>query len=716
MDLINDRQLIKAYDGSSALLYLHNRTLLSCSPFLAMASPTRKGQGASTPRGSLQAPSAFPFPDSKPEIQPTTSDVKRKESRLPFLGRVRKKLSSNAFDSQPKLSDVRGPTMFLEPNSRMDLSTDQPYVALSNHLYSVLIYIFSSEAPPRPSQSSARTTRTLGSKLVSHLTPKKSRPKPPSGYASDTILPQPSSIHHSLEHANPRDSGSTTPRPSKPTITVSPSPTPTQLHDFQDLFTRPRRASAPKPSPSMSSHSRDISATDRVSASASLSESESSERRTWLSANSPSSGSPLSAHDVSLSSQSDTDTGSRTSDRVSTQSSRSSHLLVEPPVKSITSSDESDTTTNGLSIRHQRASTLATKTTDPALGNPPKLPLPVPNSPETSYPTPPPFSRTNSEPGVRSRAQTLAAIPSSRPNFSLKAARSISSIKLNADEIAASFDVESASPEQLKTEYIKRNTQYRDLAGILMSAREEHMLQRSKLEQRIVFLERDLARKDKEIKGLTWLMKNGSLPPSPPANSTSFSDSETRRLPRGGSGTPSRAFTVKHPQHRSLILVSQEDSAPESLSEASGRDSASSHRSRKLTGRSSHRASLPPRDSSILNSPLPPIPSSKRSSAASLNSTISSSSSIPSSSPTTLTSIPESPPVAFPSSKIRDPAIAAAFQAAEQFREKEQRRSSRRKPAPAAIVLPPTPAEAYAATLRRDGPTSSIAQVLDGKS
>lgn len=670
-----------------------------------MSSPARKGQETSTPRGSLQAPSASRFPDPNPEIQPTAPDVKRKGSRIPFLGRVRKKLSSNTVDSEPGPSDVRAPIIHLAPNSHLDLSTDEP----------------SAEAPPRPSQSSARTTRTLGSKIVSHLTPKKSRSKPPSGYASDTLFPHSSSIRPSLESAVPRDSRPTTPRQSQPTITVSHSPTPSQLGEFQDLFTRPRRKSAPKPSLQTPTHSRDASFTRSINASTSFSESESSERRTRLSANSPPISTPPSAYDVSFSSQSDTDTGSRTSDRVSTQSSRSSHLLIEPLAKSFAFSDDSDATTNGLSIRRQRASTLVSRKTDSILSKPPNLPLPVPNSPETSYPTPPPFNRTTSEP-VRPRAQTLASIPTSHPNISLKAARSISSIKLNAEEIAASFDVESASPQQLKIEFKKRNGQYRELADVFMSAREEHIQECFELEQRIALLERDLVRKDKEIQGLTWLMKSRNLPPSPPANSTSFSDSETRRfLPRGGSGIPSRASTVKHPQHRHLLLVNQDDSAPESLSDTSGWDSASSRRPRRTSGRSAIRSSLPQRDSTILSSPLPPIPSSKRSSVASLGSTVSSSS-IPSSSITTaLTSIPESPPPTVPSLKTRDPAIAAAIQAAEQFRDKEDRRSSthrsRRKPAPAAITLPPTPAEAYVANLRRSGPASSIAQVLDtGKS
>ena len=526
-----------------------------------------------------------------------------------------------------------------------------------------------------------------------------------------------------------RDSRSATPRPSQPTITVSPSPTPNhpspspppsnQVNEYQDLFTRPRRKSAPK-SISISNHSRDMSGggSRRGSLSTNFSDNE-SERKARLSVSPPTSA-PSSSHEMSSASQSDTETGSRTSDRVSTRSSRSSHL--EPVTKPGGGvSEDSDATANGLTInRRQRAMTSTSRIGAPPAGRPPSIPLPVPDNGVDSSPTTSTFSRTRSEP-VRPRAQTLAFIPGSatQPQASLKAARSIPTPPLDAQQIVESFDIESASSEDLREEFRKRNQQLTDLANYLMSVSEQHLIERTDLEAKVQSLERELTRKDKEITGLTWLMKSHrNMPPSPPAAATSFSDSESRFSSRSLTNIPGRASTVKHPQYRRLILVNEDESAPDSQNESVysiGWDSSSTRRSRGSKTRSI-RSSLPQRDSAILNSPLPPIPLGKKTSSSSLGSGSSTTSSMLPSSPTSLSSIPEAPPPSRSSVKMRDPAIAAVIQQAEQYRNKEERRSTsqrpHRKPVPPPATAPPTPAEAYAANLRSSRPPS-IAQVLE---
>lgn len=292
---------------------------------------------------------------------------------------------------------------------------------------------------------------------------------------------------------------------------------------------------------------------------------------------------------------------------------------------------------------------------------------------------------------------------------------------------------------------LKAQTQQVDhLTVELRMLKEEHAAEKTALEKRVATLEREVARKDIEIKGLTWLVVNERPGSSGHTPSGSVSDHATKSTPSLLESTSQERSMERTPLNASLrrkLNLTADDSGSESYSQTSevessmpgsGSESQASSTAKRLKLRKadlksnlSHIASLRQLGNGSLtvagsNSHL--ARSSKRSSVASTVSTASSSAIQPTTPTSSLSAIPEMPPPVPPKprstlpkpsvtkSSTRDPAIAAALLGVEKARAKEASQKAQR-PLPTAPKVP-SPAAAYAANLKRSRPPS-IAQVLD---
>ncbi|KAJ7595025.1 hypothetical protein C8J56DRAFT_928226 [Mycena floridula] len=509
--------------------------------------------------------------------------------------------------------------------------------------------------PPMPS---------LGSKIAARFDMRTKLFIPPrtsSRAALESLSPPTPSRGPSVDTVSSEHSGSTTPRP---TITISPS-----NDDYEDLFTR-----------------RQVPAGDSGNTTPTLNQ----QFPTF----------PDSSDDVSLrSSPASILRGLESTDDSERTLTNSSPLAPIDKRRSFPS----------LPFKKMRSSPTLPLQTAVFLENPRKAPDgPLPPPP------PSPTSKPNTSPKSpifpRQRAQTMITpIPSlSRRNSKGK--------PVPAKPDKENFDIDTASMEQLKKALRQRTKQLEDLSTFLAETVESHDMVRTALEKKVASLERDGARKDKEIKGLTWLVVNNR-----PGSAGGSSEAASKSMPALGdiqdTPDPIRS-SPRIPQYRRLNDSGGETSGAESPgSESSSfRSAPRVKRNRLLQSNLSH--SLSTNNRSLLPD-LPLTPSNKRTSISSVSST----SSLIMPSPTStvkshLSAIPELSPSSprpstpsLPSPRIysRDPAIAAAIQTAEQLRGKASR-SSHRTSSPA-ITPSQTPAAAYAANLKRGSP--SIAQVLN---
>ncbi|KAK0223363.1 hypothetical protein IW262DRAFT_820598 [Armillaria fumosa] len=508
------------------------------------------------------------------------------------------------------------------------------------------------------------------------------------------------------------------PRPKQPTITVSL--TPDNLSEYSDLFTQPRKKISPVNQQSLAHDDRAYQSDTQTKSIPRLS----------TPGNPPLPKSPPAKL---------RDARSYTDDAVSLKSTRSTRRYrVEDGSRH--SGEESETLTTlsmpslagrrtsletrrllgsmSHSFQEQRPSQLASPHEPPTI----PLPEPPPLRPLPDVPSPTTTTGPKSMVKGRRRAYTLSSVslqplpcpppspPLSRGSFD-RGVDDEGSKKENED-----LDIDLASVEQLRQALKDRSQQ----VDQLLKAAKAHLSEKTDLEQKITLLEKEAARREKEIQGLTWLVSNRGAAESPMILATSKSTSALQA--EKSTFIPSSPSVSKNPTYR--YLNTDYDSGAESH-QTSGGESTTAVRTPRPKRYSkvpvkptfSQRSSL--RNGGGSDTSIPSVPildkrASVSSVAFSAASTSSTSSLIPpSSSTSTLSVIPEGdlPPVprrqvSLPSSSSRDPAIIAAII---RSREKEQKRASK-LPTLVPSTSAPTPAATYAANLKQ-GP--SIAQVLD---
>ncbi|KAL1748237.1 hypothetical protein HDZ31DRAFT_29976 [Schizophyllum fasciatum] len=546
------------------------------------------------------------------------SEWSTKRSRIPsFFARSRKKSTGEA------ISDTDSPLSSAGANR--DAGEGRPSIAPSIDTRSL--------HPTQPDEQPASHSRRILHLLSTKRTHRKD--KPPHEPPPD--LPGPSS-------ARPAER-----RAPQPSITVSLSPD--NLHEYQDLFTRPSaEESYPTPTPSPSTTSRsgshaseDDSVTPRQSndlqsRAPSLIDPDSASSSTSASARRPAAKRrlrPADAGDYSdsgVESSPATPSGHRASPRDSAYKRRT--------WGSALSADESSSITTA---RRHRGSTALPRSTPP-----PNMPLPAP----------PPSRSTGPSSAASPRSSSSSNTTSSSPR------------PFPAPD---NLDIESASAADLREALVRQNRRYDELVSHLRQVIDAHTAEKAALEKKVSSLTREVSRKDREIKGLTWVIVNG--PGSANDSPTAPRTPSTPRSPTARSPSPT-SLSSKHSRAARLRVREENDSGAESYA-TSGTESRVDSAWEGPTRAESTTSSTPG-----------------------------------------LSSIPEA--VASRSAiPLRTPSMTRAPGAKERERERErekEREREREKARQARIAqrlaATPTPAAAYAANLR-PGRAPSIAQVLE---
>ncbi len=505
------------------------------------------------------------------------------------------------------------------------------------------------------------------------------------------------------------------PRPKQPTITVSL--TPDNLSEYGDLFTQPRKKISPANQQSLTHDDRAYQSDTQTKSLPRL-------------------ATPVIPPLPKSPPAKSRDTRNHTDDAVSLKSTRSTcRYRVEDGSRH--SGEESETLTTlsmpslagrrtsletrrllgsmSYSSQEQRPSQLSSPHEPPTI----PLPEPPPLRPLPDVPSPTTSTGPKSIVNGRRRAHTMSSVSSS-PMPCPSAPLSRGSFDKGLDDERSKkenddLDINLASVEQLR-QALKDRSQRVDQ---LLKAAKAHLSEKTDLEQKIALLEKEAARREKEILGLTWLVNNRGAAESPMILAASKSTSALQA--EKSTFIPSSPSVSKNPAYR--YLNTDYDSGAESH-QTSGGESTTAVRTPRPKRYSkvpvkptlSQRSSL--RNGGGSDISIPSVPTlDKRASVSSVAFSAASTSSIsslipPSPSTSTLSVIPEGdlPPVprrqaSLPSPSSRDPAIMAAII---RSREKEQKRASK-LPMSVPSTSAPTPAAAYAANLKQG---SSIAQVL----
>ncbi|KAF7330820.1 hypothetical protein MVEN_02421200 [Mycena venus] len=710
-----------------------------------------------------------PGPSSPTFLSEPESPVRKRSGRIPFLGRQRKKstqsdasASSAGPSSRQSDAEVRHSNVSKKADARPDVpavpslddSQERPLPAL-----------------PTPSPINLPSP-SLGSKLAARFAPSRQKllnlsPRKPTRPPSNEPTPDPLSPPTPLPRAASAtsiDSTSTSsdhrsitprPRPIQPTITVSLPPD--QLDGYEGMFTLPTPSTSsiddPQRTPTTSSTppirfpspQPETEITVKRRGSRSAADEKPSSRASRMSRKHV--GTVFKPNEVDS-------TDAEDSEAVMSDSPKPSPPMHVGPTP--TAEKRRTLATMPYNYSAEKASPRSImKSTSDRSHRPPAFP-PPPSAHQSSIFGPPRVP-------ARQRAQTLSFVPSSPPASpsppssplstfpSRRVAKAIGEggaragsplAKKVAEEPSGkeNFDMDKASPDQLRQALKLRNQQFDELASYLLTLTDAHVAEKQVLLKKVASLEQEAGRLKNEIKGLTWLVQNntrsgsgGSL--GELSDMASKSTSALELDPSDGephSGAESHLTTED--SHR--------DSGPEWTS---GGESSSSGQARKVKRnhtlmssfyRSSIKNARPEGELGIGTTALPyrASPNTKRSSMSSVGTGTSPSSSTSSLSLGTLTpattvtslalsAIPETATPA-PAPKSQDPVVAAAILATENQRAKEERRANRAsnrlsassvtaQPAsPSASTSASTSASAsYSANLKRARPPS-IAQVL----
>ncbi|EAU84061.2 hypothetical protein CC1G_06923 [Coprinopsis cinerea okayama7 len=668
--------------------------------------------------------------------------AKKKSTRIPFLGRPRKKSNPYASDSARESSDVGEQT-------RGTASTDRrPTVELSERSPSSRL----SMLPPSPGKAQPTS---LGSKLAAHFSPRTRKlsalsSKPPLEETSKTASLSPPDV--TASRGTSLDSGSSgarspTPRPVQPTIMVSMSNE--NLDEYKDLFTLPKQK---KPLPRESPSPRDTPESDGTSSSGpstsprisklveaprrgsapTILESSRQKSARNQQPESPAIKSIKPPRRSSPTEKQDSPTPStpRTSDGKESARSSLSDKLTGPSIqrRQITTPASEYSAQQRLRLRQQAAA--AEK-----LNKPPSIPLPQPppSSPQMARASTSPTTSSPSIPPPRPRASTVGSVASVASASSRRTQCNAPADGPQPEDEPPTPpaegnrpDLDSATREELKESLQNRTRQYDELKSHLQKTVDKHNAEKIALEKKVSQLEREMAKKDNQIKGLMWLVANNKGPPAtdfppnlalPPLPATNAEPGqEPPRVP-SKSRLPSRRTQLSDDSG----AESHPTSGAESIrsSETSGNESGSL-RYRKLRrpfglGEGSHSLYLaatgsrrsPPKTLAP-DSALPEVPthSSNRSSISSFSPSSSTSSLLPPSPSMTLSSlssIPETP------SSLRYSSKPTSLSDSE---DRRGVRTANRISTSSMASSSTAASSAYAANLKRSRPPS-IAQVLE---
>ncbi|KAF5323115.1 hypothetical protein D9611_009233 [Ephemerocybe angulata] len=706
----------------------------------------------------------------------TPSLLKKKSSRIPFLGRSRKK--SNPSGSDADALSARESTDVGELSSgpydrRHTVEIPEP---LPPSRLSALV----APSPVKPS---------LGSKLAAHFQPRTrklsalgAKPVPvPSSTASrsnnNSLAPPELATRGSSLDSGSSGGRSPTPR-AQPMITVSYSTT-DDLEEYKDLFTlpsRPKRAAKPAPSPdatprqgntpesseespsatptTLSSRITPSDAPRRGSAPTVLDGSRHRSSKNQAAEHPPKPPPKSSRKSSAEKSSQDSSSTPRSSDgKDSTRSSLSDKLsgpsLPVPRRVSVTPSTPAADYSAQQRLR-MRQQTQASPAPSPTPSNdkrnrPPAIPLPSPPSSPTLPPSHPSISRTSSGSSIptsrsmsgRPRANTagsiasLASSPLSQSTVPEAPTPQPTDPRSILTTQSPDIDLSSATPDQLREVIDARNKQCDELATYVLNLTEKHVVEKASLEKKVSQqlaektalekkvsqLEKEMLKKENQIKGLMWLVHNNKNPPA-----TDFPPNLT--LPP--SPAPSQEPLPPKPISRLSTMRRQhlsDDSGTEShltsgaesirTSETSGNESGSIRRGKGrrpfMLGDSSYnfyraavgKRMLPP-NSLAPDSALPDLPHKRSSlSSASLSPSSSTSSLLPPSPSVTVSSlsaIPESP--------------TGVRKSTEQQEGRSPNRAAHRMSSSSMASSSTAASSAYASNLKRSRPPS-IAQVLE---
>lgn len=633
----------------------------------------------------------------------------------------------------------------------------------------------SSRPPPLPTTLPPInvSSPSLGSKFAAHFTPSKPRklsPRPAQaspgeGSTSGMLSPPINSRGASFDSTSSGGSVNRSPTPRaalQPTITVSLSPD--NIEDYKDLFTLPRKKlPAQKRQPSTpASEYRDnfhdgdsnvtLSPTPPTSPRmqfpnppsdsrlASTRRSESTHRDSQSSVDDRPNQVPRSPKTrlPSMKRQSNIPKADN-SEELARNSRNTSEL---GPVIDI--SPPSPVVLKPSPSLHR--SRLRTPTTERP-SEPPSIPLPEPpksNPIQAILSLPSPSHRSpepSTEPVVtqRRRAHTIGTVPlaskppSPIPTSSLSGAQKRAKVHSdNASAVKQSSNKENANLntatiEELREALLARNRDYEELANYMVKVTASHAAEKKALERRISTLEKDMQKKDNELRGVAFLVNNPPHGSANPQNQVAYRQSPVPQ--------PKLGFRMLHSADDSGA-ESHQTSGAESIAESfrgsvtSGTESPTSMRVKRVmrssvladAGFLGRAPSTKSKRGLGIDAVVPEMPLrsslSQRSSVYSLSSSSTSSASSllpPSPSGTTLSSlsaIPESTTYAT-SPPPKSPRVSGSLSAGEAENQRQPSRTSRRISTPTLVA--PSSAQAtsaYSANLKRGRPPS-IAQVLE---
>ncbi|KIY48523.1 hypothetical protein FISHEDRAFT_73493 [Fistulina hepatica ATCC 64428] len=471
------------------------------------ASSSRHNDADATPMSDAEAPEPV------------------KKSRIPFLGRARKK-------SQPSSS-----------------SSGHETITSKGRLHSAR----SHDTALRPSMQDDNPSPSLGSRLASHFNSSKPRllhrsPKKGSRTGDTNVLSppnDPSTNSPSFESRRSSDDASRnrTPTPGRqPMITVSLSPD--NLAEYKDLFTRPSDeglSRPPAPSPPLPARSPPPLPTPSTA----VPRTPKARRHTRTNAGSIEELSGFESDQPLKTSTTRTSVAQKRrtlgaipynpSDASSTTVSRRlrSHSLLTaasppptvplpappsgvqaqassiPPRSSMSLlpvSTSLSVTTSAL--RRSSVSSMA----DPKARRQPSTLTPL-STPPDAAPIPPVQDRDSASQACVTIPQSpvLDAMPQSPASDTMPQSPASDTMTqtpvypvFERDEI----DINIASSGQLRAALKRRDAQLKELEEYITQLTDAHIAEKYALEKKVVSLTRESARKDKEIKGLTWLVVN----------------------------------------------------------------------------------------------------------------------------------------------------------------------------------------------------------------
>ncbi|KAJ6495999.1 hypothetical protein C8R45DRAFT_151969 [Mycena sanguinolenta] len=474
----------------------------------------------------------------------------RKRSRVPFLGRERKKstqsnasASSAGPPSRHSDVDVRHSDV-----SKVDSSyrPDIPAVPSLDDSLGRQLPALPVEAPRNssfPSFSSKLAARFAPSpQKLSNLSPRNPAPT----RLSNELISDPESSPISLSRAASVESADTEsdrsitprPRPVQPTITVSLPPD--QLDGYEGLFTLPVYILSSETSAQADTSSTPLRFTSVTPPHAV--DTTAKHRGSWSAAGekSFSRGSRISRNHVgAVFRPSEVDfTDEENSETVMSDVPKTSPPMTAGPTPTAEKERTLATMPYNFSAEKSPPKSIMKPTSDRPHRPPSFPPSPPPtNPPSSALPMVPPSLSRDGRPTFGSwipsyqRAQTLSSIPKSAVTASSPPASSLSTFPTrrtkSTDEGSArddsppaktaaesagkgNLDVEKASSDQLRAALKVRNQQFDELASYLLKITEAHVAEKQALLKKVASLEHESGRLRNEVKGLTWLLTNNT--------------------------------------------------------------------------------------------------------------------------------------------------------------------------------------------------------------